>query len=94
MSTVEWIHKCHKFSPALPCPQRNDSEAHHLWINETASPRCSFQEYASQGALQTESEYERRMVSVFSRVLEEVEGLAKKHPPVSFLVRDQLASRA
>lgn len=42
------------------------------------------------GSVQTESEYERRMMSVFSRVLEEVEGLAKKHPPVSFLVRDLL----
>lgn len=27
------------------------------------------------------------MMSVFSHVLEEVEGLTKKHPPVSFLVR-------
>lgn len=46
----------------------------------------SFQEYGSLGSVQTESEYERQMMSVFSRVLEEVEGLTKKHPPVSFLV--------
>ncbi|KAL7388630.1 hypothetical protein ABVT39_018032 [Epinephelus coioides] len=46
---------------------------------------ASFQEYGTQGSVQTESEYERRMMSVFSRVLEEVEGLTKKHPPVSHL---------
>ncbi|KAJ3606218.1 hypothetical protein NHX12_025738 [Muraenolepis orangiensis] len=34
---------------------------------------------------QTASEYERRMMSVFNHVLEEVEGLSKKHPPVSYL---------
>uniref|UniRef100_A0A671VJP5 Integrator complex subunit 7 n=1 Tax=Sparus aurata TaxID=8175 RepID=A0A671VJP5_SPAAU len=45
----------------------------------------SFQEYGTLGSVQTESEYERRMMSVFSRVLEEVECLAKKHPPVSCL---------
>uniref|UniRef100_A0A671VIJ4 Integrator complex subunit 7 n=1 Tax=Sparus aurata TaxID=8175 RepID=A0A671VIJ4_SPAAU len=44
-----------------------------------------FQEYGTLGSVQTESEYERRMMSVFSRVLEEVECLAKKHPPVSCL---------
>uniref|UniRef100_H3CZJ0 Integrator complex subunit 7 n=1 Tax=Tetraodon nigroviridis TaxID=99883 RepID=H3CZJ0_TETNG len=49
------------------------------------SQTASFQEYGPLGSVQTHSEYERRMMSVFSRVLEEVEGLAKKHPPVSFL---------
>ncbi|KAA8583089.1 hypothetical protein FQN60_015635 [Etheostoma spectabile] len=43
------------------------------------------QEYGTLGSVQTESEYERLMMSVFSRVLEEVEGLTKKHPPVSHL---------
>uniref|UniRef100_A0A8C4EZS5 Integrator complex subunit 7 n=1 Tax=Dicentrarchus labrax TaxID=13489 RepID=A0A8C4EZS5_DICLA len=47
---------------------------------------ASFQEYGTLGSVQTESEYERRMMSVFSRVLEEVEGLTKKHPPVSCLL--------
>lgn len=46
---------------------------------------ASFQEYGSLGSLQTESEYERRMMSVFHKVLEEVEGLKQKHPPVSYL---------
>lgn len=46
---------------------------------------ASFQEYGTLGSVQTESEYERRMMSVFNRVLEEVEGLTKKHPPVSHL---------
>ncbi|TWW68712.1 Integrator complex subunit 7 [Takifugu flavidus] len=46
---------------------------------------ASFQEYGPLGSVQTHSEYERRMMSVFSHVLEEVEGLTKKHPPVSFL---------
>ncbi|XP_056150806.1 integrator complex subunit 7 [Lampris incognitus] len=45
----------------------------------------SFQEYGALGTVQTESEYERRMMSVFHRVLEEVESLSKKHPPVSYL---------
>lgn len=45
---------------------------------------ASFQEYPLS-ALQTESEYERRMMSVFQKVLEEVEGLKQKHPPVSHL---------
>lgn len=48
---------------------------------------CSFQEFGTLGSVQTESEYERRMMSVFNHVLEEVEGLTKKHPPVSHLVR-------
>lgn len=47
----------------------------------------SFQDYGTLGSVQTESEYERRMMSVFNHVLEEVEGLSRKHPPVSYLVR-------
>uniref|UniRef100_A0AAQ4R346 Integrator complex subunit 7 n=1 Tax=Gasterosteus aculeatus aculeatus TaxID=481459 RepID=A0AAQ4R346_GASAC len=46
---------------------------------------ASFQEYGNLGSVQTESEYERRMMSVFTHVLEEVEGLTQKHPPVSHL---------
>nr|XP_061806640.1 integrator complex subunit 7-like isoform X3 [Nerophis lumbriciformis] len=45
----------------------------------------SYQEYAPLGLVQSESEYERRMMSVFTHVLEEVETLSKKHPPVSYL---------
>uniref|UniRef100_A0A8C8DY16 Integrator complex subunit 7 n=1 Tax=Oryzias sinensis TaxID=183150 RepID=A0A8C8DY16_9TELE len=47
---------------------------------------ASFQEYGTLGCVQTESEYERRMIAVFNRVLEEAEGLTKKHPPVSHLL--------
>ncbi|PWA27411.1 hypothetical protein CCH79_00000470, partial [Gambusia affinis] len=43
------------------------------------------QEHGTSGSVQTESEYERRMMSVFNHVLVEVEGLSKKHPPVSHL---------
>uniref|UniRef100_A0A3P8YDD6 Integrator complex subunit 7 n=1 Tax=Esox lucius TaxID=8010 RepID=A0A3P8YDD6_ESOLU len=46
---------------------------------------ASFQDYGTLGSVQMESEYERRMMSVFNRVLEEVEGLSRKHPPVSYL---------
>uniref|UniRef100_A0A1A8Q023 Integrator complex subunit 7 n=1 Tax=Nothobranchius rachovii TaxID=451742 RepID=A0A1A8Q023_9TELE len=46
---------------------------------------ASFQEYGELRSVQTESEYERRMMSVFNHVLEEVEGLSKKHSPVSHL---------
>ncbi|XP_048107303.1 LOW QUALITY PROTEIN: integrator complex subunit 7 [Alosa alosa] len=46
---------------------------------------ASFQEYGATGAVQAESEYERQMMAVFSRVLEEVENLSRKHPPVSYL---------
>ncbi|XP_018599004.2 integrator complex subunit 7 [Scleropages formosus] len=45
----------------------------------------SFQEYSTLGQMQAESEYERRMMSVFNHVLEEVETLSRKHPPVSYL---------
>uniref|UniRef100_A0A8C8F1N8 Integrator complex subunit 7 n=1 Tax=Oncorhynchus tshawytscha TaxID=74940 RepID=A0A8C8F1N8_ONCTS len=47
---------------------------------------ASFQDYGTLGSVQTESEYERRMMSVFNHVLEEVEGLSRKHPPVSYLL--------
>ncbi|XP_034018652.1 integrator complex subunit 7 [Thalassophryne amazonica] len=46
---------------------------------------ASFQDYGTLALVQTESEYERRMMSVFNHVLEEVESLTKKHPPVSYL---------
>uniref|UniRef100_A0A7M4DVG2 Integrator complex subunit 7 n=1 Tax=Crocodylus porosus TaxID=8502 RepID=A0A7M4DVG2_CROPO len=46
---------------------------------------ASFQEYTSSGAAHVESEYERRMMSVFNRVLEEVESLNRKYAPVSYL---------
>ncbi|XP_065487189.1 integrator complex subunit 7 isoform X2 [Caloenas nicobarica] len=45
----------------------------------------SFQEYSSNGTAQVESEYERRMMSVFNHVLEEVESLNRKYAPVSYL---------
>ncbi|XP_050807748.1 integrator complex subunit 7 isoform X3 [Gopherus flavomarginatus] len=47
---------------------------------------ASFQEYTSSGAAHVESEYERRMMSVFNHVLEEVESLNRKYAPVSYLV--------
>ncbi|XP_061560134.1 integrator complex subunit 7 isoform X2 [Phycodurus eques] len=46
----------------------------------------SYQEYGLVGSVQSESEYERRIMSVFNCVLEEVETLNKKHPPVSYLM--------
>ncbi|KYO43640.1 integrator complex subunit 7 isoform C [Alligator mississippiensis] len=46
---------------------------------------ASFQEYTSSGAAHVESEYERRMMSVFNHVLEEVESLNRKYAPVSYL---------
>ncbi|KAM9609251.1 integrator complex subunit 7 isoform 3-T3 [Morphnus guianensis] len=46
----------------------------------------SFQEYSSNGTAHVESEYERRMMSVFNRVLEEVESLNRKYAPVSYLL--------
>ncbi|XP_066562651.1 integrator complex subunit 7 [Amia ocellicauda] len=46
---------------------------------------ASFQEYGILGAVQAESEYERRVMSVFNHVLEEVELLGRKYPPVSYL---------
>ncbi|XP_061668634.1 integrator complex subunit 7 [Syngnathoides biaculeatus] len=45
----------------------------------------SYQDYGPLGSVRSESEYERRMMSVFNSVLEEVETLNKKHPPVSYL---------
>ncbi|NXM86111.1 INT7 protein, partial [Oenanthe oenanthe] len=46
---------------------------------------ASFQEYSSNGTAHVESEYERRMMSVFNHVLEEVESLNRKYAPVSYL---------
>ncbi|XP_015283108.1 PREDICTED: integrator complex subunit 7 [Gekko japonicus] len=45
----------------------------------------SFQEYGSAGGAHATSEYERRMMSVFSQVLEEVESLNRKYTPVSYM---------
>uniref|UniRef100_A0A3B1KBX4 Integrator complex subunit 7 n=1 Tax=Astyanax mexicanus TaxID=7994 RepID=A0A3B1KBX4_ASTMX len=45
---------------------------------------ASFQDFGMLGSVQAESKYERRMMSVFNLVLEEVESLSKKHPPVSY----------
>lgn len=46
---------------------------------------ASFQEYGSTGAAHADSEYERRMMSVYNRVLEEVESLSRKYTPVSYM---------
>ncbi|KAM6166505.1 integrator complex subunit 7 isoform 1-T1 [Erethizon dorsatum] len=46
---------------------------------------ASFQEYGSTGAAHADSEYERRMTAVYSRVLEEVESLNRKYTPVSYM---------
>lgn len=48
--------------------------------------RFSFQEFGTHGSVLAESEYELRMMAVFNHVLEEVENLSRKHPPVSYLV--------
>lgn len=53
------------------------------WIN--CWSLLSFQEYGSTGAAHADSEYERRMMSVYSRVLEEVESLNRKYAPVSYM---------
>ena len=45
----------------------------------------SFQEYGSTGAAHADSEYERRMMSVYNHVLEEVESLNRKYTPVSYM---------
>nr|XP_028580536.1 integrator complex subunit 7 [Podarcis muralis] len=46
---------------------------------------ASLQEYGSAGVAHATSEYERRMMSVFSHVLEEVESLNRKYAPVSYM---------
>ncbi|XP_063159431.1 integrator complex subunit 7 [Candoia aspera] len=46
---------------------------------------ASFQEYGSAGVAHAASEYERRMISVFGHVLEEVESLNRKYAPVSYM---------
>ncbi|KTF76369.1 hypothetical protein cypCar_00046204 [Cyprinus carpio] len=45
----------------------------------------SFQEFGTHGSVLAESEYELKMLAVFNHVLEEVENLSRKHPPVSYL---------
>ncbi|NWX85790.1 INT7 protein, partial [Nothoprocta pentlandii] len=52
---------------------------------------ASFQEYSSNGTAHIESEYERRMMSVFNHVLEEVESLNRKYAPVSYLASKHTA---
>uniref|UniRef100_F7AUP4 Integrator complex subunit 7 n=1 Tax=Equus caballus TaxID=9796 RepID=F7AUP4_HORSE len=47
---------------------------------------ASFQEYGSTGAAHADSEYERRMMSVYNHVLEEVESLNRKYTPVSYMI--------
>ncbi|GAB5583517.1 integrator complex subunit 7 isoform X1 [Prionailurus iriomotensis] len=42
-------------------------------------------EYGSTGAAHADSEYERRMMSVYNHVLEEVESLNRKYTPVSYM---------
>lgn len=49
------------------------------------SESAGFQEYGSVGVAHATSEYERRMMSVFSHVLEEVESLNRKFTPVSYM---------
>ncbi|MEJ1270573.1 integrator complex subunit 7 [Cricetulus griseus] len=44
-----------------------------------------FQEYGSTGTAHADSEYERRMMAVYSHVLEEVESLNRKYAPVSYM---------
>ncbi|KAM4814928.1 integrator complex subunit 7 isoform 3-T3 [Thomomys bottae] len=46
---------------------------------------ASFQEYGCTGAAHADSEYERRMMSVYNHVLEEVESLNRKYTPVSYM---------
>ncbi|XP_058525143.1 integrator complex subunit 7 [Ochotona princeps] len=46
---------------------------------------ASFQEYGSTGTAPADSEYERRMMSVYNHVLEEVESLSRKYTPVSYM---------
>nr|KAF6413379.1 integrator complex subunit 7 [Molossus molossus] len=46
---------------------------------------ASFQECGSAGAARADSEYERRMMSVYNHVLEEVESLSRKYTPVSYM---------
>lgn len=55
------------------------------WVN-CAGLCFSFQEYGSTGAAHADSEYERRMMAVYNRVLEEVEALNRKYAPVSYMV--------
>ncbi|XP_017311439.1 integrator complex subunit 7 isoform X2 [Ictalurus punctatus] len=54
--------------------------------NENKLRTCyGLQDFGPLSSVQAESKYERRMQSVFNLVLEEVETLSRKHPPVSYL---------
>ncbi|XP_063299923.1 integrator complex subunit 7 isoform X2 [Pelobates fuscus] len=55
---------------------------------------CSFQECSFSGSGQADSEYERKMMSVFNHVLEEVELLSRKYPPISYLHTSCLCNAA
>ncbi|XP_068089036.1 integrator complex subunit 7 [Hyperolius riggenbachi] len=55
---------------------------------------CSFQECGFSGTVAVDSEYERRMMAVFNQVLEEVELLGRKNPPVSYLHTSCLCNAA
>uniref|UniRef100_A0A7N5JXF4 Integrator complex subunit 7 n=1 Tax=Ailuropoda melanoleuca TaxID=9646 RepID=A0A7N5JXF4_AILME len=46
---------------------------------------ASLQESGPTGAAHADSEYERRMMSVYNRVLEEVDSLNRKYTPVSYM---------
>nr|XP_021481835.1 integrator complex subunit 7 isoform X3 [Meriones unguiculatus] len=46
---------------------------------------ANFQECGCTGAAHADSEYERRMMAVYSRVLEEVGSLNRKYAPVSYM---------
>lgn len=58
-----------------------------LWTFLTNGARTSysFQELGPAGAAPADSEYERRVMSVCSRVLDEVETLTRKFTPVSYM---------
>lgn len=56
-----------------------------MWTLVDTDFGFSFQEYGSTGAAHADSEYERRMMSVYNRVLEEVESLSRKYTPVSYM---------
>uniref|UniRef100_A0A4W4G8U3 Integrator complex subunit 7 n=1 Tax=Electrophorus electricus TaxID=8005 RepID=A0A4W4G8U3_ELEEL len=52
----------------------------------TLRDKMVFQDFGTLGSVQAESKYERKMVAVFNLVLEEVDSLSRKHPPVSYLL--------
>lgn len=65
------------------CTMCNINTSLHWFI----SP--SLQDFGPLSSVQAESMYERKMQSVFNLVLEEVESLSRKHPPVSYLVKQK-----